>query len=115
MFIRKVDRHEDVPLEETLTVDTKVPHRVLLRELPQADSVKIGEMIEVGFLPQQETQFFVDYATASIWFHSKKADKEVKIKYAAIGSVLRSDDLNQIYDAIEELQAIVRSLTPSLK
>lgn len=103
-FELKVDRHDDVAHTEVKVVPTTGPFKIEMDELPQVNSVNISGMTEVSYLPSKDTQFYVNYATATLLFHPAAAGREVTIKYSAIGSVLRASDLNELYGSVQQLQ-----------
>ena len=103
-FEPKVDRHEDYPKKETHTVPVKMPYAIELDELPQDNSLAVAGMIEVPYLPTKENQFYVNYATATVYFHPTAKGLTLECKYAAVGSVFRASDVNEIYDTLYKVQ-----------
>ena len=104
------DRHGGQPHIESHNVPLMSPFRVELEQLPQLNSVVVGNMVAVDCFPSKDTEFYVDYATASVLLHPSLKGKQVVIHYEAIGSVLRASELNRIFSAIRQLQQEVYAL-----
>lgn len=105
-FESKVDRHSgSVVSGESHTVPLSAPYTVELDELPQVGTVAIVGYTEVAYLPTAGTEFYVDYGTATITFHSSVAGTAINIDYTALGSVLRASDVNELHEALQRTQA----------
>lgn len=103
-FEEKVNQHEDTPASEAHTIPATTPFNVELDELPAVDSVTVSGFTEVAYIPTSTDTFYVNYASAVLYFHSSNAGESITVAYTSQGSVLRDSDINDLQDAVNTLQ-----------
>lgn len=113
--------HEFNPLqpfnhEESLQI---LNNRVRLSYIPLKDSVSIQGFLQESILGDvKANSFWCDYrdydgyrsANGEIFFDSSKNGDVVNIKYLGVGTVLRADDMNEIADRLDSLNASSESI-----
>lgn len=113
--------HEFNPLqpfnhEESLQI---LNNRVRLSYIPLKDSVSIQGFLQESILGDvKSNSFWCDYrdydgyrsANGELFFDSSKNGDVVNIKYLGVGTVLRADDMNEIADRLDSLNASSESL-----
>ena len=109
----KINQHEGTPLSEAGTIPAATPYTIELDELPEIDSLTISGYTEVTYLPTATNTFYIDYASATVYFHSTNAGENVTSVYTGEGSVLRASDVNDLQDAINLLQQEMYALMQS--
>ena len=113
--------HEFNPLqpfnhEESLQI---LNNRVRLSYIPLKDSVSIQGFLQESILGDvKSNSFWCDYrdydgyrsANGEVFFDSSRNGDVVNIKYLGVGTVLRADDMNEIADRLDSLNASSESL-----
>ena len=84
------------------TIPTTSPYMVSLEEVPnKTDGVTIAGMTEVSSMPTATNTFFVNYLLGDIYFHASNAGQQVTPSYWGRGSLVRAEDINNIYKYVE--------------
>lgn len=121
-FSYKVD--EDLPQEETHTIQSVSPFQVQLSEKPKgpsrgangvinSSSIFILGMKEVEGTPQVSGQYNVDYNTGLISFNPADKSKVVVVSFLSAGDSITAEDFNNLQDAIIAIEEFC--LSPYVK
>lgn len=109
------DRHADAPVTgEQCVVPAVAPYNVELAELPLRGSLVIAGLLEVDYVPTSATEFYCNYASATVTLHAAQAGAALEISYTGQGSVLRAGYIAALQQAIQLIQRTVFSLPASV-
>lgn len=84
---------------------------VRLNEVPdKLAGITIASFTEVSSLPSLTGEFYVDYTTGYITFHSSDVGKVVNPVYFGKGSIPDATDINKIYSVLTEADEVTSAL-----
>lgn len=82
--------------DEEHSIKTSVPYSITLKEKPSEDyDITIPGYTESTSAPTSETEFYVDYDLAIVYFYLNKAGEDITVSYYGTGSPIVADDLNR--------------------
>jgi hypothetical protein len=104
---------------ETRTVPSATPYVIELYEVPDDgfvnDKPEITGLTETLSYPPSAGQFYVNYNNGHLAFNSNESGNTYDIKYWKKGTLVEAEEINYLYDRINQLDSIytVSSTAPS--
>lgn len=99
-------------ISELKIVNSSYPYTVQLDEKPyETAGVEINGYTEVTVMPTSSSQFYVDYESGIVYFHSTAAGNLIEIAYYGKGSTVFANDVNKFSDFLCTVKDMLMSFS----
>lgn len=96
------DAWQQVETNEVITVPSSAPYVVRLNEIPdngnEHERPLISGLSRTNSYPPGAGQFYVNYRTGTLVFHSAQKGNTYTVNYWKVGSIIQCSDINYLYD-----------------